>query len=67
MHRGGAIPLVDQDAAMSDALLEISSKGFGVTGVTEYLLWAYLAGFPPRNPVQHENLAISTRKIRSRP
>lgn len=35
MHRGDAIPLVRQDAGMSDALMEISGKGFGVTGVTD--------------------------------
>lgn len=33
MHTGGELPLVDLDAPMSDALLEISRKGFGVTGV----------------------------------
>lgn len=33
MHRD--IPLVDQDAPMSEALLEISQKGYGVTGVTD--------------------------------
>ncbi|SMO83319.1 KpsF/GutQ family sugar-phosphate isomerase [Paracoccus laeviglucosivorans] len=33
MHRD--IPLVDENAPMSDALLVISQKGFGVTGVTD--------------------------------
>lgn len=33
MHVGTAIPLVSEDAEMSDALIEISGKGFGVTGV----------------------------------
>jgi len=33
MHRGDAIPLVDIDTRMSDALLEISKKSFGVSGV----------------------------------
>ncbi|MTH63031.1 KpsF/GutQ family sugar-phosphate isomerase [Paracoccus shanxieyensis] len=33
MHRD--IPLVAEDAPMSDALLVISQKGFGVTGVTD--------------------------------
>lgn len=33
MHRD--IPLVDEDAPMSEALLVISQKGFGVTGVTD--------------------------------
>ena len=34
MHSGAAIPLVGENAKMSDALIEISGKGFGVTGVT---------------------------------
>ncbi|MCH2163659.1 MAG: KpsF/GutQ family sugar-phosphate isomerase [Marinovum sp.] len=33
MHTGDAVPLVDEDAPMSDALLEMTSKGFGLTGV----------------------------------
>jgi len=35
MHSGAALPLVDEDTAMSDALIEISQKGFGVVGVTD--------------------------------
>lgn len=35
MHKGEAIPLIDREAPMSEALLEISQKGFGVVGVTE--------------------------------
>lgn len=34
MHRGTELPLIAEDAAMGDALLEISQKGFGVVGVT---------------------------------
>ncbi|MEO0381597.1 MAG: KpsF/GutQ family sugar-phosphate isomerase [Pseudomonadota bacterium] len=34
MHTGDAIPLVDVDAPMQAALIEISQKGFGVVGVT---------------------------------
>ncbi len=34
MHTGAALPLVTGETPMSDALLEISSKGFGVVGVT---------------------------------
>lgn len=33
MHSGESLPLVSGDANMSDALLEISQKGFGVVGV----------------------------------
>lgn len=33
MHGGDALPLVRQDTPMSDALIEISQKGFGVSGV----------------------------------
>lgn len=35
MHRGEALPLVAEDAPMTEALLAISRKGFGVTGVTD--------------------------------
>ncbi|MCH2068497.1 MAG: KpsF/GutQ family sugar-phosphate isomerase [Shimia sp.] len=34
MHVGEALPLIDAQTQMSDALLEISQKGFGVVGVT---------------------------------
>lgn len=33
MHEGADLPLINIDAPMSDALLEISQKGFGVVGV----------------------------------
>jgi arabinose-5-phosphate isomerase len=32
MHRGTEMPLIAADAPMSDALIEISAKGFGVVG-----------------------------------
>lgn len=35
MHIGEALPLVSGSAPMSDTLLEVSSKGFGVVGVTD--------------------------------
>ena len=35
MHIDGAVPLVAADTPMSEALLEISQKGFGVVGVTD--------------------------------
>lgn len=35
MHVDGAVPLVPADTPMSDALLEISQKGFGVVGVVD--------------------------------
>ncbi len=35
MHVAGAVPLVPADTPMSDTLLEISQKGFGVVGVTD--------------------------------
>ncbi|MFY0659522.1 MAG: KpsF/GutQ family sugar-phosphate isomerase [Shimia sp.] len=34
MHVGEALPLINAHTPMSDALLEISQKGFGVVGVT---------------------------------
>ncbi|MDA5556857.1 KpsF/GutQ family sugar-phosphate isomerase [Shimia sp. MMG029] len=33
MHSGDALPVIAENTAMSDALLEISQKGFGVVGV----------------------------------
>lgn len=35
MHDGDALPLVSLDTPMSEALLTISQKGFGVVGVTD--------------------------------
>ncbi len=35
MHVAGAVPLVPADTPMSDTLLVISQKGFGVVGVTD--------------------------------
>ena len=35
MHTGDKLPLIDLDTAMSDALITISQKGFGVAGVTD--------------------------------
>lgn len=35
MHRGTALPLVSLTTPMADALIEISTKGFGVVGVTD--------------------------------
>ncbi|WP_170761328.1 KpsF/GutQ family sugar-phosphate isomerase [Ruegeria lacuscaerulensis] len=35
MHTGSALPLVAADTPMSEALIEISQKGFGVAGVTD--------------------------------
>ncbi len=36
MHSGKSLPLVSEDTQMSDALIEISQKGFGVVGVTDH-------------------------------
>ena len=33
MHRDDALPLVAEDTAMPEALIEMTSKGFGITGV----------------------------------
>ena len=35
MHQGAAIPLIGEEAGLRDALLEMSSKGLGMTGVTD--------------------------------
>jgi arabinose-5-phosphate isomerase len=33
MHKGASVPLVQEDTLMSEAILEMSSKGFGCVGV----------------------------------
>ncbi|WP_340109367.1 KpsF/GutQ family sugar-phosphate isomerase [Pikeienuella sp. HZG-20] len=35
MHRGGEAPLVGPDLSMSETLIEMTSKGFGVAGVVD--------------------------------
>ena len=35
MHAADALPLVDLDTAMEEVLLEMTSKGFGITGVVQ--------------------------------
>jgi arabinose-5-phosphate isomerase len=35
MHRGGQIPLVRDDSTMAEAIVEISTKGFGCAGVVD--------------------------------
>lgn len=35
MHAGEAVPLVGPDTPMSDVLIEMTSKGFGIAGVVE--------------------------------
>ncbi|MEM8730739.1 MAG: KpsF/GutQ family sugar-phosphate isomerase [Pseudomonadota bacterium] len=35
MHTGAALPLVTENHAMSDVLIEMTQKGFGVAGVTD--------------------------------
>ena len=34
MHAGDAVPVVHEDAAMGDVLIEITGKGFGISAVT---------------------------------
>lgn len=40
MHAGDAVPLVDHAAPMDEALIEMTSKGFGTTGVLKGGLFA---------------------------
>lgn len=35
MHKGDDIPLVPENASLSDALFEMTSKGLGMTGITD--------------------------------
>ncbi len=35
MHKGDALPLIDQDASMDDVLAIMSHKGFGCAGITQ--------------------------------
>ena len=35
MHRGGALPIVDHTTSMQDALITMTSKGFGIAVVIQ--------------------------------
>lgn len=38
MHKGTALPLIDQSETMQNALLEMTSKGFGCVGIKESIV-----------------------------
>ncbi|MDF1726687.1 MAG: KpsF/GutQ family sugar-phosphate isomerase [Sulfitobacter sp.] len=62
MHVGDALPLVHQDAAMSEALMEIAGKGFGVTGVTDDA--GHLAGIITNGDLSRHMEGLMTRAAR---
>lgn len=62
MHTGDAIPLVSEDADMSAALIEISGKGFGVTGCTD--TDGRLTGIITNGDLSRHMEGLLSRKVR---
>jgi len=70
MHRGKEVPLVKHDTLMKEALLEMTSKRMGVTGVVnekDELMGIITDGDLRRALEKHDNLLkISTLEIMTR-
>ena len=62
MHTGDAIPKVDMDASMADALAQIGEKGFGVTTVTDAN--GHLAGIITNGDISRHLDGLATLKAR---
>lgn len=62
MHTGAAMPLVNVDAPMAEALKQISAKGFGVTGVTD--AQGLLAGIITNGDISRHMETLSTALAR---
>ncbi len=62
MHTGDEIPLVSTKTTMKETLLEITGKGFGMTGVTDegVLVGVITDGDLRRSLEQHDNLLTFT-------
>ncbi len=66
MHKGDAIPLVREDASLSDALLEMTSKGLGMTGVVDAndkLVGIYTDGDLRRTLAERSNVDCSITDV----
>lgn len=76
MHTGDAVPLVQDNASLSEALLEMTSKGLGMTGVTNAsgeLIGIYTDGDLRRTLAKQSNLdsaiteVMTTHPVTARP
>ena len=59
MHKGDEVPLVSESALLSDALIEMSSKGLGMTGVSNdkgELIGIYTDGDLRRTLAEHVSI-----------
>ncbi|NND81275.1 MAG: KpsF/GutQ family sugar-phosphate isomerase [Gammaproteobacteria bacterium] len=68
MHRGDEVPLIQAQQTLSDALVEMSSKGLGMTGVVgqdNKLLGIYTDGDLRRSLEQQVNLQTPIAEIMS--
>ena len=68
MHRDAGVPLVKQDQLLSDALVEMSSKGLGMTGVVNEknkLVGIYTDGDLRRSLANSDNLHTPIKNIMS--
>jgi len=69
MHKGDEIPLVANTAKLSDALVEMSSKGLGMTGIVDHqnqLLGIYTDGDLRRSLADRVNLDASVQDVMSK-
>jgi len=68
MHKGDEIPLVANTAKLSDALVEMSSKGLGMTGIVDHqnqLLGIYTDGDLRRSLADRVKYKMSCQKSQS--
>jgi len=66
MHKGDAIPLVNESAPLADALVEMTTKGLGMTGVTNTdgkLVGIYTDGDLRRTLAQQSNVDCSIAEL----
>ena len=66
MHKGSAIPLVEENASLSDALVEMTTKGLGMTGITDSngkLVGIYTDGDLRRTLAKQSNVDCAISEI----
>lgn len=66
MHKGDAIPLVNESAPLADALMEMTTKGLGMTGITNNegkLVGIYTDGDLRRSLAKQTNVDCSIAEI----
>lgn len=66
MHKGDEVPTVGQDALLSDALVEMTSKGLGMTGIVnelEELIGVYTDGDLRRTLANRVNIDTPIKEV----